>query len=101
MSDTPSQNLTPTKSCFVISPIGEVGSEVRARADQILKYVIQPAVKVFGYVAIRADAMPEPGLITTQIIDRIINDDLVVADLTGKNPNVYYELALRHAIRKP
>jgi hypothetical protein len=92
---------TPPKRCFVISPIGETGSEVRKRADQVLKYVIRPAVEAFGYAAVRADEIAEPGLITTQIIDRVINDDLVIADLTGRNPNVYYELAIRHAIRKP
>jgi hypothetical protein len=95
------KNAAPTKSCFVISPIGEDGTETRKRADQILKFLIQPAVSEFGYAAIRADAIAEPGLITSQVIDRIINDDLVIADLTGHNPNVYYELAIRHAVRKP
>jgi len=95
------KNGAPTKSCFVISPIGEDGSETRKRADQILKFVIHPAVREFGYAAVRADSMPEPGLITSQVIDRIMNADLVVADLTGRNPNVFYELAIRHAIRKP
>lgn len=41
------------------------------------------------------------GMIGNQIIDRIINDDLVVANLTGNNPNVMYELAIRHATAKP
>jgi hypothetical protein len=42
-----------------------------------------------------------PGIITSQIIERVVEDDLVVADLTGANANVFYELALRHAVRKP
>ena len=40
-------------------------------------------------------------MITSQVIQRIVDDDLVVADLTDRNPNVFYELAIRHAIRKP
>jgi hypothetical protein len=41
----------------------------------------------------RADEM-EPGLITHQVIERVVNADLVVVDLAGPNPNVMYELAL-------
>lgn len=43
----------------------------------------------------------QPGIITRQIIEKIIESHLVIADLTDDNPNVLYELALRHAIRKP
>ena len=40
-------------------------------------------------------------MITSQVLQHVTEDALVVADLTGRNPNVFYELALRHAIRKP
>jgi len=92
---------TEKKVCFVISPIGSEGSDIRRRADQILKHVISPAVAVCGFDAVRADQISEPGLITAQVIQHIIDDPLVIADLTGSNPNVFYELAIRHAIRKP
>jgi hypothetical protein len=49
----------------------------------------------------RADTITEGGTITTQIIQRVVGDDLVVADLTDHNPNVFYELAIRHVTRKP
>ncbi len=93
--------MSARKPCFVISPIGEAGSEIRKRADQVLKHVIEPAVAACGFEAIRADKMSEPGMITSQVIQHIVDDPLVVADLTGSNPNVFYELAIRHAIRKP
>lgn len=89
------------KTCFVISPIGEQGSETRKRSDIIFKYVIAPAVESFGYAPLRADQISEPGLITSQIIQHIVDDPLVIADLTDRNPNVFYELAIRHAIKKP
>jgi len=89
------------KKAFVISPIGEDGSEVRKRSDQILKYVITPVAFECGYTVERADNIHEPGTITRQIVARILKDELVVADLTSHNPNVFYELALRHAIKKP
>lgn len=88
-------------TCFVISPIGTDGSDIRRRADQILRHVIGPAADTCGFEAIRADQISEPGLITTQVIQHILEDPLVIADLTGSNPNVFYELAIRHAIRKP
>ena len=85
----------------MIAPIGESGSEVRKRSDQVLKHIIRPAVQGCGYDPIRADQISEPGLITSQVIQHIVDDNLVVADLTGRNPNVFYELAIRHAIRRP
>ncbi len=89
------------KHCFVIAPIGETDSETRKRSDQILKHVIAPAATKCGYTSTRADQISEPGMITSQVIQRIVDDALVIADLTERNPNVFYELAIRHAIRKP
>jgi len=90
--------------CFVIGPIGEAGSAIRAEADDFMKYIVTPVVahKDFGYdPPIRADSLNEPGRITSQIIKLLMDADLVIADLTGNNPNVYYELCLRHALGKP
>jgi hypothetical protein len=89
------------KKCFFIAPIGEEGSPERIRSDDLLNYVIRPIVKEFGYEALRADEISEPGLITSQIIKRLVEDELVVADLAGHNANVFYELAIRHAVKKP
>ncbi len=89
------------KICFVISPIGETDTETRKRSDKVLKHIITPSVEQLGYEAIRADKISEPGIITTQVIQHIVDSPLVIADLTERNPNVFYELALRHAIRKP
>ncbi len=89
------------KTCFVIAPIGEDASEIRKRSDQVLKYVISPAVEPLGYKVIRADSIEKPGLITSQVIQMVLDSELVIADLTGWNANVFYELAIRHSIRKP
>lgn len=89
------------KTCFLIAPIGEDGGETRLRSDQILSHIVAPATEECGYRAIRADKISEPGLITSQVIQHLLDDQLVIADLTGHNPNVFYELAVRHAVRKP
>jgi len=87
--------------CFVIAPIGAEGSADRLRSDQVLKHIIGPSVRECGYDPVRADQISEPGIITSQVIQHIVEDPLVIADLTGRNPNVFYEMALRHAIKKP
>ena len=89
------------KVCFIITPIGKEGTEIRKNADEVLEYIINPVCDSFGYSVVRADKMTNSGLITKAIIEQIISADLVIADLTGSNPNVFYELAIRHSYRKP
>jgi hypothetical protein len=88
------------KRCFVISPIGAVGSSERKAADQALKHLIRKAL-ADAYVIERADESVNPGSITPTMIASILEADLVVADLTGFNPNVFYELAMAHGYSKP
>jgi hypothetical protein len=90
----------PKKKCFVISPIGDPAGSVRAEADWVLKGLIRSALEPEFTVA-RADAYPKNDVITNQVILAIKNADLVVADLTGHNPNVFYELAVAHAFERP
>jgi hypothetical protein len=99
-ADTENLKTIP-KDCFVIAPIGEENSDIRRRSDQILRHIIKPAAEICGYKATRADEIDTPGLITSQVIQRVIGDPMVIADLTGTNPNVFYELAIRHASRRP
>jgi len=91
------------KTCFVISPIGDANTSIRQRADTLLKYIIKRVLEEpeFDFDVRRADEIQKPGLITQQVIERVVNADLVIADLTGHNANVFYELAIRHAARKP
>jgi len=90
------------KSCFFISRIGDAGSPEREFSDKLLKYIVSPVLEKCGYdTPVRADHITQPGVITTQVFQRLWNDDLVIADLTGSNPNVFYELAVRHVRRKP
>jgi hypothetical protein len=94
-------NLSSRRLCFVIAPIGNDGSDIRLRSDQIFNHVIAPAASECGYDSVRADKISQPGMITSQIIQHLVDDPLVVADLTGRNANVFYELAIRHVVRKP
>ncbi|MDT4329962.1 hypothetical protein ACQE3E_03830 [Methylomonas sp. MED-D] len=87
--------------CFYVTPIGEDGSEHRKHSDLFLSSIVEPALEQFHMKVIRADAIDKPGTITRQIIEYLIRSRLVIADLSFHNPNVFYELAIRHAARLP
>ena len=91
------------KTCFVIGPIGEVGTATRKRADFLLKGIIKQVLETneLGYKVLRADEIPTPGMIDSQVINAVLDADLVVADLSEHNPNAFYELALRHMEERP
>jgi hypothetical protein len=89
------------KTCFYISPIGEEGSEHRQHADLFLGSIVEPALEEFGLKVVRADGIGKPGMITAQIIEHVLQSKLVIADLSYHNPNVFYELCLRHVCRLP
>jgi len=89
------------KECFVISPIGAEGSPERERADDVLEFIIGRAAEELGLSAVRGDQLAEPGQINLQVIDHVLGARAAVADLTGLNPNVFYELAVRHTARLP
>lgn len=87
--------------CFYITAIGEEGSEQRKHSDLFLGSLVEPAMEQFQLKVIRADAIDKPGTITRQVIEYLLKSRLVIADLSYHNPNVFYELALRHAARLP
>ena len=94
------ETLNPT--CFVVSPIGSTGSPERRNADLVLKYILKPVLSALGYAEpVRSDTLSEPGVITQQIIRQLLTADLAIIDMTGRNPNVFYELAIRHCTGKP
>jgi hypothetical protein len=89
--------------CFVIGPIGKDGSPERRHSDLLLHAVVKEVLQreEFGYLVKRADEDADPGMIGDRVVSDIINADLVVADLTDLNPNVFYELGIRHSTEKP
>lgn len=90
------------KKCFIITPIGNENSDIFRKAKGVIENVVKPVLNTYGFDDIKpAYEINISGMINTQIINRIVNDDLVVVNLTGNNPNVMYELAIRHAIAKP
>lgn len=89
--------------CFYVTPIGTDDSEERTHSDLFLGSILEPALALsdFHMDVIRADQIGKPGMITAQVIEHIVSARVVVADLSFHNPNVFYEVALRHACRRP
>lgn len=89
------------KSCFIISTIGDSDSEEREWADYVRKRIVEPAVKECGHSAPKRADDPDIDLLMTNIIKQMFEADLVIADLTDFNPNVFFELGLRQCSKKP
>ncbi|WP_330475546.1 hypothetical protein [Terrabacter sp. C0L_2] len=88
------------KRCFVLSPIGAEDSAERKEADKVLKHLIRHSLEPEFHVE-RADDSTNPGSITPTIVAGVLEADLVVANLSGANPNVLYELAMAHGYDIP
>jgi hypothetical protein len=91
------------KQCFVIGPIGEEGGPERLHADWLYDGIIFPVFqKDFpDWKVDRADKIPTPGMVSSQIINRLHDVELVIADLSFHNANAFYEMSIRHKVGKP
>lgn len=89
------------KPVFFITPIGPDASRQRRRANGICDGILKDPLDELGLSIQRADRIERLGMITAQIVEHIHDAPFVVADLTGHNPNVFYELGLADAFNKP
>lgn len=88
------------KTCFVITPIGDNNSDIRRHIDGIIDQAIEPALGERYEIEV-AHRKYEIGSINDRVIKSVVEADLVIANLTTTNPNVMYELAIRHSFGKP
>jgi DNA-binding CsgD family transcriptional regulator len=81
-------------SCFVVMPFG-------GWHDNYYLNIYKPAIEEAGLTPMRADDIYRPSTIIKDIWELTNKATIILADLTGKNPNVFYELGLAHALAKP
>jgi hypothetical protein len=89
------------KKAFVVTPIGDAETQTRRATDGLIDAAILPALQELGFEVVVAHRLPDAGSINVQVLRHILEDDLVIANMTGLNPNVMYELAVRHCKRLP
>ena len=87
--------------CFVMMPFGEKVNVANMKIDfdAVYRQLIAPAITAAHLKPIRDDEKKLGGLIIKTMFERIIFCDFAIADITYDNPNVFYELGIRHAVR--
>lgn len=100
------QNEASKKDCFIIMPISTPSNIVdqyhdgKDHFEHILNYLFIPAVEKAGFRAIPPNAKGSD-LIHAEIIHKLEKCDLVMCDMSGLNPNVFFELGIRTSLNKP
>ena len=90
------------KTCFVVMGFGEkVDFQTGRKLNLDASYhnMIKPTVEDAGLKCERADEIVHSGIIDVPMYERLLKADVVIADLSTYNPNAFYELGVRHALR--
>ncbi|WP_073294311.1 hypothetical protein [Chryseobacterium polytrichastri] len=88
------------KTCFVIMPISDQDGYDKGHFSRVYQHIIKPACELAGFHSIRADDEVKTNYIVIDIIKKVLDSDIVICDLSAKNPNVMYELGIRQSFNK-
>ena len=94
--------MAEPKRCFVIMGFGvktDYSTGRKLDLNKSYQYLIKPVLEKKGWVCVRADEIPNSGMIDLQMYLELLNADVVIADLSTTNANAIYELGIRHALR--
>lgn len=89
------------KECFVVMPIAEQDGYATGHFQHVYNDIVVPACEKSGFKPIRADEVKQTNLIHLDILQKLLDSPMCVCDLSSRNPNVLFELALRQAFDKP
>lgn len=91
---------TPKAICGIVMPISECDGRPPAHWSDVLSILIEACAEA-GIEARLVSETYESNLIHKEIIANIYNDDIIICDVSGRNPNVFFELGIRMATQKP
>lgn len=91
-----------SRNCFVIMPYGERTdvAGVNVDFDRIYREILCPTIESLSIDSVRCDEIDEAGHIHRRMFEQIWRSEVAVVDLSLLNPNVFYELGMRHALRR-
>ncbi|WP_337034734.1 hypothetical protein [Paenibacillus illinoisensis] len=89
------------KTCFIVMPISNAEGYDPGHFNRVYEYIIKPACEAAGFKPSRADDTKHTNTIILDILNQIVKADMVLCDLSSKNPNVMYELGIRQAFNLP
>jgi hypothetical protein len=87
--------------CFVIMPFTDSDDYVKGHFKRVFQDIVRPACQQAGFNPIRGDEVKQSNLIHLDILQKLLEVPMAVCDLSSRNPNVLFELALRQAFDKP
>jgi hypothetical protein len=87
--------------CFVVMPISDMTGYDPGHFGRVYEYVIKKACAKAGFDPVRADDVKKSDVIIVEVLKKMMSAEMVLCDLSGRNPNVLYELGMRQAFNKP
>jgi hypothetical protein len=95
------ERMVDQKECFVVMPISNPDGYGEGHCNRVYEFLIKPACEKAGFEPLRADEVSKTNHIVIDILRHLHNAEMVLCDLSSKNPNVLYELGIRQAFNKP
>jgi hypothetical protein len=89
------------KTALIVGPIGSNAHKDRQRLYLLVSKAIQPVLDEFDIRAIPFYLVSELGSANVEVVNHLLNDRIVICDITGLNPNVMYEFAVRKSSKRP
>lgn len=82
-------------------PISDPDGYDKGHFARVYEHLIKPACENAGFLPIRADEVAQTNHIVLDVVQKIVEYDMAICDLSSRNPNVLYELGIRQAFNKP